>query len=639
VQRSGEIGRLVAPNFKSSVVFVPLLDIDPATGKALSYRQLSVKLEALRSKYQNDHIKIHITGFAKIVGDLIDGLKWFLVFFVAAILIDAGLRQSFIQCWRCTGLMVLCSLLAVEWEMGLLPLLGYELDPYSVLVPFLIFSIGMSHGSQKMNGIMQDIGRGTHKVVAARYTFRRLFLAGVTALLADAVGFAVLMLIRIKVIQDLAITASIGTVILIFTNLMLLPILLSYSGVDKRAALRSLRQEAAEKSGYEKAGVWRFLDQFTRRKGATVAVVCAVALAVLGFVGRQGLHIGDLDPGAPELKPKSRYNLDNAFMVSNFSASSDVLVVMIKTPEDVGTEYRNLMKIDALEEELQQLSGVESTSSMAGLNKTQAMGMNEGNFKWYELMANQSVLNAVTTRAPRELFNDTDSLLSLSVFLKDHKADTLTQVVNAVERFAKANNSESQTFLLAAGNAGIEAATNIVVKKAMHDMMFYIYGAVILLCFITFRSWRAVIVAVIPLAITSLLCEALMACMGIGVKVATLPVIALGVGIGVDYALYILSVVLARLREGKSLSEAYYSTLCFTGRVVVLTGLTLAFGVATWAFAPIKFQADMGILLVFMFIWNMVGALVLLPALAYFLLSPAKIATAVDAKSGAEVSC
>jgi hypothetical protein len=132
------------------------------------------------------------------------------------------------------------------WLLGLLPTLGYELDPYSVLVPFLVFAIGMSHGAQKMNGIMQDIGRGTHKLVAARYTFRRLFLAGMTALLADAVGFAVLMVIDIQVIQDLAITASIGVAVLIFTNLVLLPILLSYTGVSPVAAQRSLRDEIAD---------------------------------------------------------------------------------------------------------------------------------------------------------------------------------------------------------------------------------------------------------------------------------------------------------------------------------------------------------------------------------------------------------
>jgi predicted RND superfamily exporter protein len=131
-----------------------------------------------------------------------------------------------------------------------------------------------------------------------------------------------------------------------------------------------------------------------------------------------------------------------------------------------------------------------------------------------------------------------------------------------------------------------------------------------------------VLVAVLPLMLTSVLAEALMVGLGMGVKVATLPVIALGVGIGVDYALYILSVTLAEMRKGKSLSEAYYRALLFTGKVVMLTGVTLAIGVVTWVFSPIKFQADMGLLLAFMFLWNMLGALILLPALAHFLLRP-----------------
>jgi predicted RND superfamily exporter protein len=266
------------------------------------------------------------------------------------------------------------------------------------------------------------------------------------------------------------------------------------------------------------------------------------------------------------------------------------------------------------------LPGVESTNSMAALSKLSTTGYNEGNFKWYDLIPNEGALGAVQTRAPRELFNQSCSLLTLYVYLKDHKAETLTRVVDAVERFAAARGSHDVRFQLAAGSAGIEAATNIVVKKAMREMLYWVYGAVILLCYVTFRSWRAVVVAVLPLVLTSVLCEVLMVTLGMGVKVATLPVIALGVGIGVDYALYVLSVVLGRMRAGMSLSDAYHHALQFTGRVVILTGVTLAIAVATWMFSSIKFQADMGILLAFMFLWNMAGALVLLPALAHFLL-------------------
>ncbi|WP_457446662.1 efflux RND transporter permease subunit [Roseateles sp. P5_E4] len=626
VERSGEIGQIVAGDAKSSIVFVPLLDVNPKTGQALDYGELGRQVEALRAKYDSDAIALHVTGFAKVMGDLIEGLQQVLVFFAVALVICAGVLWAYTRCVRSTALVVACSLIAVVWQFGLLALLGYALDPYSVLVPFLVFAIGMSHGAQKMNGIMQDVGRGTHRVVAARYTFRRLFVAGLTALLCDAVGFAVLALIKIQAIQDLALVASIGVAVLIFTNLVLLPILLSYVGVGAAAAKRSLRDDPEFNPKAGSSWMWRQLDRFTQRGPALVALGASAALAVAGYAVSTRLHVGDLDPGAPELRADSRYNRDNDYVTQHYAASSDILVVMVATPEDQCTRYGTLAKVDQLAWQLEQLPGVESTNSMAALSKLAMVGYNEGQLKWYELIPNDSALGGVQTRAPRELFNQGCSFLSLYVYLKDHKAETLGTVVATVEDFIAKNSTKDERFMLAAGSAGIAAATNIVVKQAMNQMLWWVYGAVVVLCWVTFRSWRAVVVAVLPLVLTSILCEALMVGLGMGVKVATLPVIALGVGIGVDYALYVLSVMLARLRAGESLSAAYLHALQFTGRVVMLTGVTLALAVGTWALSPIKFQADMGILLAFMFVWNMVGALVLVPALAHWLLKPARIA-------------
>jgi predicted RND superfamily exporter protein len=374
--------------------------------------------------------------------------------------------------------------------------------------------------------------------------------------------------------------------------------------------------------------LWRLLDRFTSRRWAIGAVLGGLLLAVFGNQVSNQLQIGDLDPGAPELRADSRYNRDVQFMNDNYAASSDIFVVMIRTPEDQCTRYSTLSAVDQLAWRLEQLPGVESTTSMAALSKIANAGYNEGNFKWYELVPNDGALGAVQTRAPRELFNQGCSLLSLYVYLADHKAETLSRVVASSEAFIAEQQLPEVKFMLAAGSAGIEAATNIVVEQAMREMLYWVYGAVILLCWVTFRSWRAVLAAILPLILTSILAEALMVGLGMGVKVATLPVIALGVGIGIDYALYVLSVILARMRAGDSLSEAYYRALLFTGKVVVLTGITLSIAVATWVFSPIKFQADMGILLAFMFLMNMLGALILLPALAYFLL-PQK---AFDAK-------
>ncbi len=619
IEHSGQIGTLVAPDFASSVIKVPLLDIDSDTGKPLDYGNLTSKLDALRVKYSTQGVTLHITGFAMIQGDLIKGLHQILSFFAISVLIATAMVFWYTRCVRSTALVVLCSLLAVFWQLGILPLFGYGLDPYSVLVPFLVFAIGMSHGAQKMNGVMQDIGRGSSRLVAARMTFRRLFVAGFTALVCDAVGFAVLLTVRIQAIHELAIVASLGVAILIFTNLIFLPVLLSYVGVTPKAAARSLAAE----TGAAKHPFWAALDLFTQRRYATMAIIGAVCLGLLGtFIGRN-VQVGDLAPGAPELRANSIYNQDNAYFVGHYAASSDVFGIMVTTPSYQCAQYSTLNNVDQLETRLRDLPGVISTSSFADLSRNLMMEFNEGSFLWNDLPPSQSSLNEGVVQVPRTMINDNCDFIILSVYLKDHKARTLSGVVDVVQAFAKAHNGNGVNFFMASGNAGIEAATNLVVSHASRLMLIEVYAAVILLSLLTFRSWRAVLTAVLPLTLTSILAQMLMVWLGIGVKVATLPVTALGVGIGVDYSLYILSVTLANMRAGMSLSEAYYRALLFTGKVVMLTGFTLSAAVATWAFSPIKFQADMGELLAFMFLWNMLGALILLPALAHFLLPEA----------------
>jgi hypothetical protein len=633
VRNSGIVGSLIANKATSTSIIIPLMGRDPETGERLDYHRIAGQLEDLRTKYQGISANkqgsieqptpsgdvIYITGFAKVVGELINGLYSVMVFFAFAVLIAGALLYWYSRCFRSTLVVIVCTLIAIAWQLGILATLGYELDPYSILVPFLVFAIGMSHGAQKLNGVMQDIARGTHRYVAARYTFRRLFMAGVTALLSDGVGFAVLMIIQIQVIQDLAITASIGVLVLIFTNLILTPVVLSFTGVSIKSAEHAARipQTEAEANWF-----WRFLLNFTDKRWAVGAILASAVLAGIGIKVAQDLQIGDLDPGAPELRADSRYNQDVGYITENYSVSSDIFAIIVKHPEADGCiDYEALTMANELEWRLYHLPEVEGVDGLNVAVRRVMMGINEGYPKFNTIFRNQDTINyAATEMITLGYANPACTVWPIKIYLSDHKAATLTRVVDTLEQFNKDFPSDKVQFLGAAGSAGFEAATNIVVKKANREMMFYVYGAVILFCLMTFRSVPGVICAVVPLMLTSILCEALMVWLGIGVKVATLPVIALGVGVGVDYALYVLTVILDKTRKGIPLRQAYFETLNFTGRVVALIGVTLAAGVITWAWSPIKFQADMGILLTFMFLWNMVGALILMPALAVFLL-------------------
>ncbi|MES2264325.1 MAG: MMPL family transporter [Pseudomonadota bacterium] len=628
IARAGIVGSLVAADLKSTMIVTPLLDTNPSTGKPLSYSEFSQALEDKVRSFNGPDVAVHIVGFGKLAGDLIDGLREVLSFFAASVAIACLFVYLYTRCIRSTLLLMVVSIAGVIWLLGLMQIAGYELDPYLTLVPFLIFAIGLSHGAQKMNGILQDIGRGTHKYVAARYTFRRLFMAGLTALLTNVVGFAVLAIIDIPVIRDLAITTSMGISVLIFTKLILIPVTLSYIGVSPDAARRAAGEASGKPSGL-RGRMWLALDRLTERRWAMVAIGGAVVLTVGSLIVMKDLKIGDLDAGAPELRPTSRYNLDNAYITSHYDLSSDQFVVIMKTADEGCRLYPVLQKLDGLSNALRQTPGVQTTASLANMVPFVTSSLFEGNGKWMTISRNQDIINTSVSSAlvaSPDLTNMKCSVTPLVAYLSDHKADTLDRVLKVTEAYAAnndsgANSAQPVQFLLAAGSAGIEAATNIEVSKGIVTMYLAVYGATALLCLLTFRSIMATVVAMIPLLMTTVICKALMVWLGIGLKVATLPVIAVGVGVGVDYALYLLSVQLVMQRRGETLAVAYRRSLDFTGKVVALVGLTMAAGVVTWAWSPIKFQADMGILLAFMFLWNMLGALILIPALSHFLLN------------------
>jgi hypothetical protein len=622
ILKSGTLGRLVANDFTAAMVSAQLAETDPATGEKLDYFQVARLLESdIRDVYKANGIDIHIIGFARISGDIADGAAGVVAFFGIAFIITVLLVYAFTHSVRLTLLPLFCSIIAVVWNLGLLTFLGYGLDPMSLLVPFLVFAIGVSHGVQMVNSVATEFLHGADMYTASRRAFRILVVPGMAALVSDSIGFLTLLLIHIRIIQELAITASLGVMVTIVTNLVLLPILLSYSRVHAH-----YRDRVVSRSRW-KDRLWDGLRVFTGKKRALATLGIALLLGVWGVYEGRHQKIGDVHKGVPELRPYSRYNRDTAIITEKFSIGLDIITTIVETVPDGCVDHEMMATIDRFGWEIANIPGVQSTISLPHVAKIINAGWNEGHLKWRVLPRNPATLSQSVTSVETStgLLNSDCSVMPVMIFLEDHKAETIERVVAKVEEFAASYDSESIRFRLATGNVGVMAATNEVVKAAQLPMLLYIYAAVSLLCLLTFRSWRATICIVLPLSLVSVLAYALMSLLEIGLKTTTLPVAALGVGIGVDYGIYIYGRMRTDLQNGFTLRDAYRRTLEVAGNAVLVTALTLAIGVSTWIFSDLQFQADMGVLLTFMFLANMLGALLLLPALARFLLTDATV--------------
>ncbi len=620
--KSTEIGKTVAKDLSGALVVADLIERDPTTGAEIDYGKFAKQLELLKTKYEKQGIKVHITGFAPFVGYVIDGVEGVVKFFGIAFVLTFVLLLFFSGSWKLALSSMVVSLAAVIWQLGAIQMLGYGLDPMSILVPFLILSIGVSHAVQMTNAWRMAVVEGETPQQAAHTAVYRLLVPGATAILVDAVGFAVIILIPVKLIGELGVSASIGVGIMLLTNKMMLPIFLSWTRLSSKELARAQKTKLARDHS-----IWSRLARVTDRKIAAFILVLAVVMGGVGYMAEQRLVVGDTDAGSPEFWPGHIYNQDINTIVSRFSVGLDELVVVAQSDvTEACVDYGVMKTIDDFVWQMQNVQGVKSVVSLTEIIRERNIGNYEANPKFLGMPFNSQMISANMYRieASQGMFSNDCKAMPIRLYLSDHKADTLHRITAAVDAFNKMHGNPHVNLRLAMGNGGIMAATNEEVAQAQLRINLTLFAAVGLFVFLTFLSWRATLCAMVPLILVAYFANVVMVGMNIGLKIFVLPVLALGVGVGVDYSIYLIARMLAHMNNRLSVKESYANALREVGVPVIFTSITMSVGVATWFWSSLKFQADMGILLAYMFFVNMLGAIFLMPALATFILKPRK---------------
>ena len=739
----GHVGSIVANDFTSSLIKVELTEYNPKTGEKLDYLKLGQEIETIREQYEIDEYRVEITGFAKMNSDIPNEAYNVVIFFGLAFFLTVLAVYWYSRSWTLTFLPLICSLTSLIWQFGMLKILGFGLDPLAILVPFLVFAIGVSHGIQQVNQITKEVIEGETAEYAARASFSRLLVPGSMALVTDLVGFGTLILLPIGMIQELGITASIGVAFKIVTNLIMLPLAASYARYNESFATR------AQSAISYRQNLMGFFGKLARPREAVITLSVSAVLFIGAVYLASERYVGDLHAGAPELRPEARFNQDINEITKRYNVTTDVLVVITEASFTGGVNpCRSTYVMDAqnnLHWYLENIPGVSKVISLSSIAKRALSGYAEGNLKWSYLPRNEQALGFATSVVDPStgLINEQCSIMPIYVFTEDHKATTLNTVISSIEEYNEKfrelddtitfktliakpaegtdvipavdslggeetniedllninnpkiftddeftdfgyengfntrnimlgpglinyyrdidsfddnvnymvgdikqseisfkeffnNNPEFESIIfesdeiknrLASGSVGIQYATNEVIEKGELPMMIIVYIVIFILVFVTYLDWRATICCTVPLTFATMLGYAFMDLAQIGLKVSTLPVMVLAVGVGVDYAFYIYNRTQTRLKEGMNITEAFEHTFANTGAAVVFTAITLAIGVSTWSFSALKFQADMGSLLTFMFLINMVCAMTTLPALAVVLdkLFPRKI--------------
>ena len=586
-----------------------------------------------------------------------------------------------------------CSIIAVIWEFGLLRLFGFGLDPFAILVPFLVLAVSTSHGVQYVNTWADEVMKGSNSYDASIETYRRLAIPGVIALITDLSGFLTIQFVPIDIVREMSWNAAFGMLAIIVTNKIWMPIWLSYIGIGDLKVFSEKRQKKLDAGDK----LWRMMTIVTEKKTAAFLIVLSSMILGACFWIQADRIVGDAQDGVPELRPDSRYNQDSKAIVENFSIGVDILKIIAETDPEACIQYEVMEQIDRFAWTMQNTPGVQSTISLPQVAKVVNSAFSEANPKYHVLPRNRYVMVQAITPVPTSsgLLNPNCSAMAVLVFTSDHKAPTIEHIVDEVKDFNKTNGAEyfeihkdvnaeycadktaarrdigiknkklkdhidrmrdkgatdeilevdesvlalrkgvseaeekfatfekkcPVNFAIASANMGVMAATNEVVHEKEFATIFWVYVVVGVFLLLSYRSLAGLFAITVPLFMVSILANALMAVFGIGLKVATLPVVALAVGIGVDYGIYIYDVIQHEVyKNGRSLKEAYFETLRQTGKAVIFTGICLSGGVMTWLFSDLQFQKDMGVLLVVMFTANMLGAVILCPAFCRYMM-------------------
>jgi uncharacterized protein len=606
-------GLMVSPDMKSAIIKGQMNE-----GGDVDYRKTFADLSELRAKYANDKATIHATGLPVLTGWVYTYLNQILQILLYTAALIFGLLVVYFRRFYGVALPLLGICLSSAWGLGFMTILGYTLDPLSMPIPFLIAARATSHGVQLVERYYYELEITKSGKKAARNALDALFRPGSLAITIDAIGIFVICLGAAPINIKLGYYAGFWGFSVIFTVHFMVPLFLTILPEPKK---KENNRSATTAVLYNMA---KFIVNPLNVKIGLIGTAVAVIIASF-FVAQ--VKFGESEPGSPILNRTHDYNISAKSINEHFPGSEELFVVA-RTKDQNGIQRPEVvMAMEKFGDQMMardpELGGYKA---VPGLIRQVNMLTHSGDPRWAQIPDTQlevaGLMSAYELSSPipgamKEFMNPEGTDAVLAFFYKDHQATTLKRVVDNSKEFIKGINGTVENFelLLGGGIIGVSAAID---EENFHDTML-ITPIVMLMAFIFvmiyYESLHAGWLMILPMLYATILTYGYMGFMNIGISVNTIPVIAVGVGVGIDYAVYIMDRIREEYEELHDVREAVLRALSTTGLAVGFTAATLIAGVIMWVIlSDLRFQSDAALLLTVMLALNAVAAVLLVPA-------------------------
>lgn len=608
-------GAYVSRDLKAALVTVDFYD------KEVRYDRIFEQIGQIARTVEGDGVTVRVVGEPILYGWVNHYLPETGRIFLITIAALIALLFVTARTWRGTLLPLLAGVVSAVWALGAARLAGLHLDPLVIVVAFLITARAISHSVQLVIHYDDELAEGApNSVAAAKAAMIALFKPGMLGVIADAGCMIVVILTPIPLLQKVAVIGTVWVSTIAVSACVLTPVLLSWirkpnshaHPVNVQPAMRWLLR--------------RCIGVATTRARYVVLALTTVIFVTSGLYAFK-LKVGDANPGSPILWGDSRYNLDAAEINQRFGGADRMFVVVSGATTDALKEPKALATMAAFQAFMENQPEVGGTVSMADLVPVMKRILREGNPRYEEFGANSGengeILYLFTSGTDP---GDIDRFVepqykdaSVTIFFRDHQGETIRTAVSRVEEFAQKHPDSPVRFQLAGGLIGVLAAANEIILAKQIESIALALLVLVICCAVAYRSLSAGMFFMVPVLLSNTLTFAFMAWMGIGMNVNTLPIAALGIGLGVDYAFYVVDEIREELHKGHTLFASIESSLLSAGRGVLITAATLITSVVIWYFSSIRFQAEMGMLMALWLFISAVSSLLLMPALVVVL--------------------
>lgn len=604
-------GLLVSPDLKAALIKATFNEGE------LDYQAIFAGAQTLRAEETRPGVTIYATGAPMLVGWVFTYVDQILQIFLYTLAVMVTLLMFYFRRLYGIVLPLLGIVLATTWGLGIISLLGYNLDPLTLVVPFLISARAMSHGIQLVERYYAELGNVDTSKMAAKNTFNSLFRPGSLGVVSDAVGLLLIALGSVPINTKMAHYASLWAISIIFIVLIFIPLMLSVLPRPRDVEHKESKLDAVMAS---------FAGVVGSRKGAVTVLCTVVVLVICGAYFSSWVQIGEAEPGSPLLYSDHDYNISSKAINDRFPGSEE-LIIIARTDKKGGIKRPEVLRaLEDLENHMLQDPELGGVKAVPGLIKQVNRIFHSNDPRWEQIPDTSpyvgGLLFAYNASSPipgadKEFIDTEQQRANMVFYYKDHKGETIRRAIHMVKEWIAETGSkvEGLTIQLAGGQIGVTAAIN----EAAYSTNMLVIPLVLLLIFafvtLFYSSLHAGLLMMCSMAFATSLTYAYMGIKGIGINVNTVPIIAVGIGIGIDYSIYVMDRIREEVGTGLDLSAAVRRTFSTTCKAVAFTAITLIGGVIMWVFiSDLRFQADSALLLCVMLILNALSAVFMVPS-------------------------